>query len=125
MLPILATIGAGLAKVGAGVATGAKTLSGGLAKMGTGAKTLGSAIGNSKMGQVFKTGVDNTKTILSNAQDRYNNLSDDQKKFMNELLTSNNTSTSDNSYQPTLINADYSPYIGYSPITQQYLNGRY
>lgn len=121
MLPILATIGAGLAKVGAGVATGAKALGGGLAKMGTGAKTLGSTIGNSKMGQVLKTGVENTKTVLNNAQDRYNNLNDNQKNFISNLLTTNNQSN----FIPDASNVDYSAYVGYSPLVQQYLNGRY
>ena len=75
--------------------------------------------GLKNIGNVAKTGLDKVKTGIENAQNRYDKLSDSQKKFANSLFTSNMPQNTEYNFTPTMV--DYSEYMGLSPEAQRYL----
>lgn len=68
--------------------------------------------GLKKVGNFAKTGIEKV-------QNRYDNLTDSQKKFANSLITGNITQKPQYNFTPTMV--DYSGYMGLSPETQRYL----
>lgn len=79
-----------------------------------------SNIGN-KISSGLSTAGDKVKTGFENAQNRYDNLSDSQKGFVNSLLnTGIKQLQPSGQYELTPSRVDYSQYMGISPETQRY-----
>lgn len=80
--------------------------------------------GLKNIGNIANTGFNKIKTGFENAQNRYDNLSDNQKKFANSLLDSGIKQlqpTNQYDFNPSMV--DYSQYMGLSPETQRYFYG--